>query len=183
MYSLDRVTLFSRSFQKHFQNYFKKGKNMQIATASGLSIKIGLTAPVTRGLRETLNRLSGKDLYIMLPVETYWVETLSNPKKPNIWAGKGPSFDSDGDYWSTPKYFWRVLDNGYMTNYKNDNLRHTELFSNNNVDTQTFDGSREREPIRFDSFHDDENQDDNRSNGKRGRKSKKHIKFLRRAVM
>lgn len=153
---------------------------MQIATASGLSIKIGQTAPITRGLRETLNRLSGQNLYIVPPTETYWVETLSNPKKPSIWAGKGPSFDSDGDYWSTPTCFWRILENGYMTNYKNDNDRDTEFFRNNSVDpTQTFEGSRERESIGFDSWYDD----GNRSYGKRGRKSKKHIKYLRRAVM
>jgi hypothetical protein len=160
---------------------------MRIATASGLSINIGQTEPITRGLRETLNRLSGKNLYIVPPTETYWVETLSNPKKPNIWAGKGPNFDSDGDYWITPTSFWRILHNGYMTHYKNDFENNAELFRDKNVDAQTFEGSRERESIGFDSWYDngmrDENKEDKRSHGKRGRKSKKHIKYLRRAVM
>lgn len=85
---------------------------------------------------------------VIASTETYWVETLTDPKKPNIWAGKGPSFDSDGGCWS----FWRVLENGYMTHYKNDDGRITEMFRDSNVDmTQTFEGSQEREPVRITS--------------------------------
>lgn len=157
---------------------------MRIATASGLNINTGLTAPITRVLRETLNRLAGKDLYIVPPFETYWVKTLSNPQKPNIWAGKGPRFDSDGDYYSSPTSYWRVLENGYMTNYKNDNDWGAEMFNNNSVDTQTFEGSRER--ISFSVPEDAVRYYRDCHGGSRhnsGRKSKKHIKFLRRAVM
>lgn len=138
---------------------------MRIATASGLQINIGRTAPLTRGLRETLNRLADKDLYFVAPAEAFWVETLSNPKKPSIWAGKGPSFDSNGDYWVTPTNFWQVLDNGYMTHYKNDAERAVEMFRDNRVDmTKVFNGQREHDPMRSGDW-----DDGNRSDGKRGR--------------
>lgn len=85
------------------------------------------------------------DHKIVTSPETRWVETLSNPKKPNIWAGKGPSFDSDGDNWAR-----RILDNGYMTHYKNDAERAMEMLRDSRVDmTQTFEGSQEREPVRM----------------------------------
>lgn len=153
---------------------------MRIETAAGIQINTGRKAPLTRALRETLNRLSGKDLYIVSPSETYWVETLTNPKKPSIWAGKGPSFDSDGgnEYWDIPQNFWRVLKNGYMTHYKCDDERATEMFRDGRVDMiQTFEGSRNRESIGFDSMYDD----GNRSDGKHGRndryKAKRSMKL------
>jgi hypothetical protein len=123
---------------------------MRIATASGLNINTGLTAPITRGLRETLNRLTGKNLYIVPPAETYWVTILSNPEKPNIWAGKGPSFDStDCRPMDTPKHFWCVLDNGYKKTYKNDDYRAVEMSLDSNVEmTQTFEQcSSKKAPI------------------------------------
>lgn len=100
----------------------------------------------------TLTSPRAKSRKITPPAGARWVETLSNPKKPNIWAGKGPSFDSDG----VRDYFWRVLENGYMTHYKNDHERAAEMYRDSHVDMiQTFEGSCERDPMRINRDQED----------------------------
>lgn len=159
--------MFIRIRRKYLQST-RKQKMCILMDTHGKTQLIAFTGNTEAFTEQTMKivTLPAKNRKITVPAGTRWVETLSNPKKPNIWEGKGPSFDSYNPFWETNKSFWRILDNGYMTHYKNDEERAEAMFCDNPVDmTQTFNGSCNHERMRYDDWYDD----GNRSDGKRGR--------------